>query len=152
MSASLSASFSASVSASPSVGSTVYTKGDYATLPLGIDDLENLYTEQEMIDVSSSDNVRVSQTATGEYTIHQFKDYVDASKCMIVCEGQSNLRASSSTVYLQIYNVNTSSWEDIASNSVSPEDVDFTLTASISDLTNYSNSGLVTCRVFQEGL
>ena len=56
-----------------------------------------------------------------------------------------------STVFLQIYNTNTNTWENVDSNNTSTIDTDFTLELYKSDLTNYKDgSDVTTCRVYQE--
>jgi hypothetical protein len=149
---SISASQSASVSASPSEGYQDYTKGDYASLPAGTVDLETPYTEQEVLDVATSNDVRVAQSATGEYTIHQFKDWVgDSARCSITWEGQTNYPPVDYPVMLQIYDYNLEEWWTVASDTTSAVDTDFTLTANILDLSDYKSANLITCRVYQGG-
>lgn len=120
-------------------------------MPTGILDLENAYTAQEVLDVATSDDTRVVQSATSEYTIHQFKDYVGAAvKCTLEWEGQTNCSPTLSTVYLQIFNRNTPAWETVDTDNTSAADTDFTLTASINDLTDYKDtSNVIVCRVWQ---
>jgi len=56
-----------------------------------------------------------------------------------------------STVYLQIYNHNTLSWDTIDSDNASPANADFDLEANVGDLTNYKDgSNIVSCRVYQQ--
>jgi hypothetical protein len=141
------------VSASPSEGYQDYTKGDYASLPTDTADLETPYSEQEVLDVATNDGTRVSQSATGEFAIHQFKDWVgSANSCTITWEGQTNCPPSLSTVYLQIFNPLNPSWDTLDTDNTSAADTDFTLTVSIPDLTNYKSVNQITCRIFQEGL
>jgi len=96
----------------------------------------------------------VGQTATSEYSIHQYKDCGGtATNCFIEWEGQTNCAPSLSTVYLQIFNRNTPVWQTIDSDNSSPEDTDFSLSASISDLTNYKDAnGVIVCRVYQRDI
>ena len=119
-------------------------------MPAGIDDLENDYSVQDYLDVDTKNNVRVGQTATSEYTIHQFKDYVAENACTLECEEQTNCPPSLSTIYLQIYNRNTPAWETVDSDSTTAEDTDFILTADIADLTNYKDTNnVIVCRTYQ---
>jgi hypothetical protein len=120
-------------------------------LPTGILDLENAYSAQDYTDVSTKNDVRVGQTATSQYTIHQFKDDVGAvSSCTLEWEGQTNESPTLSTVYLQIFNRNTPAWETVDTDNSSAEDTDFILTAYIADLTNYKDaSNIVVSRVYQ---
>jgi hypothetical protein len=118
---------------------------------LGIIDLETAYSDQNYLDVATKDDVRVGQTATGQYAIHQFKDYVGGlSSTVIHCELQTNCPPSLSTVYLQIFNRNTPAWQTVDTDNSSSEDTDFILTANIPDLTDYKDaSGVIVCRVYQ---
>ena len=114
-------------------------------------DLETSYTAQEVTDVGSSNDVWVDQTATAEYMIHEYKEYAGAeTELLIIWEGKSSLAPSSSTIYLQVYNYDTDTWDAGDSNNTAAADTDFRLQASISDLTNYKNeSSIVTARVYQ---
>lgn len=98
--------------------------------------------------------MRVAQTAIGEFAIHQFKDFVGTNtSCTLEWEGQTDLAPSTSTVYLQIYNQNTTTWESVDSDNATAINTDFILTANIADLTNYKDgSDLISCRVYQEGV
>ncbi len=120
-------------------------------MPTNDADLEVSYTAQDLTDVSTKNDVRVGQTATAEYAVHLFKDFMSVeNKCMIECELQTNVAPSSSTVYLQIYNRNSSEWETIASDNTSAADTDFGLGASVADLTNYKDgNSVISCRVYQ---
>jgi len=145
-------SVSPSVSPSPSPGYELYTRGDYAVLPGDDADLETAYIPQDYLDVDTKNNVRVAQTGPGqEYMIHQFKDFVGAeSGCTLECELQTTLDPAVETVFLQIYNHNTTTWDAVDSDNTSAPNLDFTLKGSIPDLTNYKDgSNVVSCRVYQ---
>jgi hypothetical protein len=130
-----------------------YTRGDYATLPSDDTDLETTYSNQDLIDVSTINSVYVGQTHTTGYAIHEFKNDVGgASSCTLEWVGQSTLAPSSHTVYLQIYNHVTTTWDAVDSNSSSNANTDFTLSGSVSALTNYKDAGnVISCRVYQIG-
>ena len=83
--------------------------------------------------------------------IHQFKDYAgESSSCTLEWEGQTSLVPSLSTVYLQIYNRNTTTWDTVDSDNFSNANTDFILTADIANLTNYKDGGnVISCRVYQ---
>jgi len=153
-SVSASVSVSLSDSPSPSEGYTGYTKGDYAALPADDTDLENDYTGQEVTDVASKNDVRVDQTGTLEHMIHQYKDFVGSQdSCILEWEGQSSLAPSSSTIYLQIYNQDTTTWVTVDTDGISNADTDFSLLASIADLTDYKDaSNVISSRIYQEAL
>lgn len=123
-------------------------------LPSDDADLETAYTSQDYLDVDAKDDVRVNQYASGEYAIHQFKDYVgSSSQCTLEWEGQSDIAPSSSIVKLQIYNHNSNLWEDIDTDNSSSADTDFTLTGEILDLTDYKNGDdIISCRIYQNSL
>jgi hypothetical protein len=107
-----------------------------------------------MDDVATSNNIRVNQAATSEYAIHQYKDRVGAvTGAYFEWEGQSDLAPTSSTVYLQIYNRDTTSWQTIDSDNASAADTDFILAYTVPDLTNYKDvSDVVACRVYQQAV
>ena len=94
----------------------------------------------------------MGQTATGEFTIHQFKNYVGAASAVrLECELQTNNPPSLSTVYLQIYNRDSTTWENVDSDNTTAINTDFSLKADIADTTNYKNaSNVISCRGYQE--
>ena len=142
---------SPSESASPSTGYSDYTKGDYVILPTNDDDLETAYTEQQEIDVATSDDTRVTQTGTSQYMVHQFKSFVgQRTYAEIKAEFQSTLAGTSSTIYFQVYNRTTSSWTTIDTDSFISENKDMAFVYSLSDLTNYKDSrNVISVRVYQ---
>lgn len=97
------------------------------------------------------DATRVPQSASDEYAIHQFKNYVgDVNAVTLYCDCQTDLAPSISTVYLQIYNINTLIWDTVDSDNTSNADTDFVLTAIVIPLTDYKDaSSTITCRVWQ---
>lgn len=129
-----------------------YSKGDESSLPGNDTDLENIYSESDIDDVSTSDNVRISQTGTNQYVLHQYKDDIgSATSCNLNWEGQTTWPPSSNPVLLQIYNRNTTSWETVDSDNSSSVNTDFVLNGNIADTTNYKDSnGWISCRVYQQ--
>ena len=153
ISPSLSPSISPSISPSPSPGWTNYTKGDYVTLPTDDTDLENVYSAQDILDVAVADEVTVGQVAELEFIVHQFKDFVgDEENARIECKFMSTQSPTNSTVYLQIYNQVTNEWETLEENSTASAYEYVTFTHEIQDLTDYKNSGIISCRIYQEAL
>lgn len=147
-----SSSPSSSPSASPSAGYQDYTRGNYATLPTDDADLETAYSAQDITDVATKDDVRVSQGAIDQFAIHQYKDFAGNSGTL-EWEGQTNCAAFLSTVYLQIYNRNTTEWETLDSDDTTAADTDFTLTANVADFTNYKDgNGIISSRIYQEAI
>jgi hypothetical protein len=128
--------------------------GDYAALPSdNDDDLENAYTYDNYETVATDDADRVSQCATDEYTIHEFKNQGSANDLVITatCDLQSSLAPSQSTVYLQIYNRTLTQWETLDFDDFSDADTDFELSGSQTDsLSDYYDVGFwVSFRVYQ---
>jgi len=126
--------------------------GEYAVLPADDTDLETAYTEQNYTDVDTVNEVRVSQPAEDtNFTIHQFKDYAGSeTSCTLLANLQSDYAPSTSTVYLQIYDYNLTTWETVDSDGATGANTNFELTAEIADLTDYVDSGIMTCRIYQE--
>ena len=115
--------------------------------------METAYSAQDYLDVDTKNDVRVNQSATDEFAIHQFKDYTAASSITLEWEGQTDLAPSSSTVYLQIYNRDTPAWENVDSDNTSNANTDFILTGVIADLTNYKDArNVISCRVYQDAV
>lgn len=97
--------------------------------------------------------MRVNQSALSQYAEHQFKDYVSGNTATFEWQGQTDVAPTISPVVLQIYNRNTSTWETIDTDNTSNENVDFTLSANVPDLTDYKDGGsVVSCRVYQLSL
>lgn len=118
-------------------------------LPTNDNDLETLYTAQDVIDVSAPDEAKVCQVGLLEHMVHQFKNFVSVPSGVLHWEGQSTLAPSASTVYLQIYNQNTDAWETVDTDNTTADGVNFTLSAFIADFTDYKVGGVVSCRVYQ---
>lgn len=138
---------------SPSGNWTFRIETNNAGVPSGTlanaNDLSTLFTEQEVVDVSASDDVRVA--IEGEhYLIEQFKDYVGVNaSCSLHWEGRSTLAPSVAPVRLQIFNYVSGLWVTVDTDSTSPADTDFVLEAYIVDLSEYKDSDIITCRVYQ---
>ena len=144
-----------SPSASPSAGYEVYSRGDELNLPANDTDLETSYNAQDYLDVDTNNEVRVDQTATQQYMIHQFKDWTGTNpKCHLKWEGKSTLAPLTSPVVLQIYNRSgVPAWEEIDTDDTSSADADFLLEADIPDLTDYKDANsVISCRIYQLAL
>ena len=129
---------------------TDYSRGNYASLPSGVTDLETNYDATDVTNVATDNDAdRVGQLASGEYAIHQFKQTVTGTSVDITWNGQSDLAPSTSPVVLQVYKVSVPGWETLETNSAAAADTDFTLQRLSFDPTNYLSSGVMTCRVYQ---
>lgn len=119
-------------------------------MPADDADLENDYTAQEILDVADDDAVRVNQSADSEYAIHQYKNYVISPTIQLHWNGQTDIPPTTSTVVLQVYNQNTTTWETLDSDNTTGADTDFDLFGDIADTTNYRNgSNVMSCRIYQ---
>jgi hypothetical protein len=123
-------------------------------LPADDTNLETAYSAQDYLDVATNNEVRVAQTATDEYALHQFKDYVGAyTSTTLEWEGKSDLAPSDSIVKLQIYDQVGHSWTDVDSDNTTGANTDFVLTGGIADLTNYKDADkIISCRVYQQAI
>lgn len=129
-----------------------YSRGNYADLPADDADLETVYSSSDVAAVATNDGSRISQSASGQYAIHQFKNVVTSTSVTVSWDGQSNIAPSDSSVVLQIYDRVTSGgiWETLDTESLADADVDFELSGSKADLTNYKDDNDVVChRVYQ---
>jgi len=105
------------------------------------------------LDVDSDNSVFVIQTATNQYAIHQFKDYVTGSGSYTFrWKGKSDLAPNESSVVLQIYNFNLTTWETIDTDNSEIADTIFILESIVSDITDYNDNNLVVCRIYQLGI
>ena len=115
--------------------------------------MENLFIYQEYEDVSTDDEIRVSQLAIVQYGVFLFKDKNINNTDTITVEwnGQTDKAPSSATVYLQVYNRTTQEWITIDSDNSSEVNTDFTLEGSITtDLEDYYDENYwVAWRIYQ---
>lgn len=130
-----------------------YSKGSKQTLPTDLSPLDASYNSTEITNSSADNSTRVSQTGTG-YVIHQrtIKNSNNTDSISVTWNGQTTTPPSSSTVYLQIWNANSSSWETFDSDNSTAKNTDFDLTANItSSLSNYYyGNNWVSIRVYQQ--
>jgi hypothetical protein len=117
-------------------------------------DLANWFTGAEYTSVETKDGNRVIQPASSEqYSVFLFKDiYSGQVPFTVECNLQSSLAPSLSTVFLQIYNRVSMTWETLDSESLENADTDFTLTGEKStNLADYFDAGFeISCRVYQQ--
>ena len=83
--------------------------------------------------------------------VHQYRNFVGSNtQCTVNWDGQSTLAPSSSTVYLQIYNLVSPGWDPVDDDNASDANTDFQLSGTLLDLTNYKDAqNIITCRVYQ---
>jgi hypothetical protein len=130
-----------------------YSRKASGSLPSDDTGLTNSFTSLEYANVGIDDAIYTDQTATDQYTIQQFKNKSGNStdEIHVTWIGKTNIAPSASTVYLQIYNRNSTTWETLDSDSATSAGTNLTLTGSkTTGLSNYYNgSNWVSCRVYQ---
>lgn len=133
----------------------VYTRENSAILPTDDADLSTGFTDAEDTDVASDDGTRVAISGSSTYLIQQFRHKNPSGNSTdgftISWNGQASTAPSTNTVYLQVYNQNTASWETLDSDSATAADTDFDLSGTVSTSASdyYDGSGYVACRVYQ---
>lgn len=128
-----------------------YTRAGAASVPTTNTDLANSFTSSDISTVASDDSTYVDQSGSA-YLLFEFKyEHTNSSNAITVTwNGKASRAPSSNTVYLQIWNYNTSAWETLQSNNTASANTDFTLTGTkTSSLSNYYSSNIVTARVYQ---
>lgn len=140
-------------SAKALIGNKFYTRESESSLGTNDDDLTTSYTSSELDDVATNDATRVGITGGG-YNAHLYK-YVHTNstdQISVSWDGQTDLAPTTSTVYLQIYNRNSTTWETLDSDNTSSANTDFTLsgskTTSLSDY--YDGNNMISVRVYQQ--
>ena len=124
-------------------------------MPVDDTDLENAFTGGEYTQVETDDADRVPQTAVAEFAAFLFKDkYTGQAIITVRWNGQSNLASSDSTIYLQIYNRDITTWETLDSDDITGVDTDFDLEGQvIANLGDYYDANFwIACRVYQEDI
>lgn len=133
--------------------SSYYTRGSYISLPSDDTDLAIPYNVDDIADVAADDTDMVGQLATSQIAIHQFKQQMNGTGGIINAVAQVTIPCSTSTTYLQIYNRQSEppAWDTIDSDNATGANTDFTLSATVADLTDYKDeNNIVACRVYQE--
>lgn len=134
---------------------TIYTREAKTSLPTVATDLATTYSAGDVTDVGTDNAVRVGITSVlgSTHNIHLYKFLATANTkgITVTWNGQTTLAPSAATVYLQIWNNNSSAWETLASGSSSSVNTDFTLTGSIKVNNSYYYDGslYVYARVYQ---
>lgn len=137
-------------------GFKAYFSEDKASLPSDDTVLANAFSSGNYTTVSSDDGNYVTQSSVGQYSVFLLKNKSTTQMPFIVLtwNGQSDQAPSTSTVYLQVYNRNSASWETLTSNNSANADTDFTLTATISSNLSYyyDANNWVAARVYQQAV
>lgn len=125
-------------------------------MPADDTDLETAFACTDYPKVATDDNIYIQQCATNQYAIVQFKDkhINNADNIALNTKIKVSLAPSQSTVYLQIYNQNSSEWETIDSDDATGTDTEFVLTGSITANQSdyYDVSNWVASRIYQQSV
>ena len=130
-----------------------YSSQNPTVLPTNNNELSYIFQENDFTTVALNDSNRITQTGTNGYNEFQFKDKFSPDEIISVTWiGQTSWPPASNSVILQIWNVNSSSWETLSSNSSASVNTDFTLngTQSLNMINYFDTNGWVTCRVYQQ--
>ena len=130
----------------------LYSRALLESLPTTDASLSTYYSPSDFNAVSELDNVKVSVNGEG-YLIHQFKAKNESNEepINISCTGLTTTDASSSSIFIQIYNYDTEEWETIDEDSTTEVLDNFVLSVNISsNLSDYYNENdIFTVRVYQ---
>lgn len=142
---------SSSVSPSPSPGYYAYTRGAVLALPIDDADLATPYTAEDKTKVETDDSIMVAASAESGFALHLFKDHVIITPgCSFTWTGRSNIDASVSSVFLQIYNRQSGAWETLDSDTTTVAGSKLSFYAAVIDLSVYKDeNSVVACRVYQ---
>ena len=129
-----------------------YSRGSSASLPTDDAILRTVFDSLDITNVELTDAAWVGETGNA-YVIHEFKKSLpnSTSNIGINWEGKSDVAPSTATVYLQIYNRNSFSWETLDSNAVAADDVNFVLSSTVSANVGdyYDGTNTISVRVYQ---
>lgn len=123
------------------------------TLPTDNSDLANSYTAQDYIDSATDDTDYVCVEGSSVYLVHQFKyEHTNNTDTInITWKGKASLAPSATAVYLDVYNYNTDTWDNLDSDNATATETEFTLAVVIdTNVSNYYENNIVTARVRQE--
>ena len=131
----------------------VYTWEVLGAMPTTIDDLSNVFTATDFSEVFSDDNSYHDITGSGFLAVMARKRNSNSTdQFAINIKLKSSRAPTSSTVYMQLYNHNTDSWEAADSDNVTAADTELTLsvdkTTSLSDY--YDADNYIAIRAYQE--
>jgi hypothetical protein len=135
---------------------SLYSRGSDGTLGTDDSNLTTTFSTQDYTDVGTDNDTYVDLEGIEQYFQFLFKEpnANNTDDFRITWKGKSSLAPSSSTVYLQIYNRNTTSWTTIASNNTANANTKFTLTYDVTtSLSDYYDANyVISARVYQDGV
>ena len=128
-----------------------FTRGTYSSLPGDDTDLLTPYTGPDYTNVSSDNAVRVGQSGSEGYAIHEFKVDATTGSAVVTWNGQTSIACSVFPVFLQVYTL-SGGWETLDYDDTTIADFDFELIGNIANIADYVNGGYMACRVYQYAL
>lgn len=113
-----------------------YSKDSVASLPTNTNILTYNLDDKGYSDVAAVDATRDQIASTAAYPVYLFKqkNTNNTDSIEITWTGQSSVAASSATIYMQMYNFTTATWQTVVTNNTATANTDFTLT-----YTQYTN-------------
>jgi hypothetical protein len=134
----------------------IFSRQSVAALPANNATLSTSYSSSETTTVTTPGNVTdVTLNSQNTYAIHEFKVYVapaaQGQMIQVQWKGKFLRPTSNATAVLQIYNLTSALWENLATDSASGSNVLVTLNGTQSTgLTNYyDGTNYAYCRVYQ---
>ncbi len=116
-------------------------------------DLPYVFSTTDYSAVSNQDGTYLATDGQAEFLVVQFKNTVSPGQPFtITWRGKSNLACSVSTIFLQVLNRTTNTWETINQDSTTAANTDLTLAATVSSgLSDYLDvNNKITARIYQE--
>lgn len=136
----------------PAANTLYYSYGS-GTLPTDSNPGSVAFSSADYTSAATADSVFVHLPTGGanRWFVFQRTNANNTDAINITWSGKSNIASSTTTVYLQIYNYNTTTWDALANNAATAANTNMTITgAKSTSLSNYYGGGnLITCRVYQ---
>lgn len=125
------------------------------SLPTNDLNLAPVYSAGDITDVSTDNDVYVDLEAIAAgYAIHQYKvlNTNNTDRMNITFKGRSSIAPSVSSVVLQVYNRNSSTWETVSTESAAGANTKFTMTGTVSvNMSNYYDANfIISIRIYQQ--
>ena len=136
----------------PEIGTLHHTYEDITPLPTGKAALANNFTQTNYTEVATDDASTFDLEGSDFLVVMITEEHTNTTdEITINWNGKSTLAPTSSTIYLQIWNENGSTWETLDSDNTTAADTELTLTGSkTTSLSNYYDGTTVRARVYQE--
>jgi hypothetical protein len=134
--------------------SSTYSLGASNSLPANNNDLATYYSNTQVTNANTLSNTTdINNSSNLTYRLHQFDQYISGSPASIgvTWKGKPGTATSAKTLYLQIYNIFSSAWETLATDTSTAAGTLLTMTATqSSNVSHYLDANnFVTVRVYQ---